>query len=129
MHIKPKDIRVTLPIVLTFDTADEIPAFAASVNTIIHGKVKMKCEELGALDSKHIGMFYLQRNGEYQALRDSWMNLIETEEMNAALNKTYPHPAPKTLEEFADNDLFRHLDVVAGEDPKEAGTYRLHNDD
>jgi len=129
MNIKPKDVRVTLPIVLTFESADEIPAFAATINTIIHGKVKVKCEELGALDSKRIGLFYLQRNGEYQALRDSWMHLIDAEEMNAALNAPYPHPEPKTLEEYEDNDLFRHLDIAAGEDPKDAGKQKLHYDD
>lgn len=129
MNIKPKDVRVTLPIVLTFEAADEIPAFAATVNTIIHGNVKVKCEELGKLDSKHIGLFYLQRNGESQTLRESWMNLIEAEEMNAALNASYPHSEPKTLEEFEDNDLFRHLDIAAGEDPKDAGKRKLHYDD
>ena len=129
MNIKPKDVRVNLPIVLTFETADEIPAFAATVNTIIHGKVRVKCEELGILDDKHIGLFYLQRNGESQDLRDSWMQLIEIEEMNAALNKPYPHSEPKTLEEYEDNDLFRHLDIAAGEDPQDAGKRKIHYND
>lgn len=111
MNIKPKEIAVNLPIVLTFDEHDKIFEFAANINTLIHGKVKVKCEHLGVLGAKQIGIFYLQRNGEYQSLRDSFVELIETEEMNTP--QPYPHKDPKTMEEWADNDLFRHLENAA----------------
>jgi hypothetical protein len=93
MNIKPKEIFVNLPIVLTFDDADGILAFVSNINTIVHGKVKVKCEDLGNLGGKHVGIFYLQRNGEYQDLRESFIELIENEEM-----------------EISSNDLFAHLE-------------------
>ncbi len=80
MRIKPKEILVNLPVVLTFQTSDEIVVFAANINSLIHGKVKVKCEELGTLGPNHMGLFYLQRNNEYHELREEFMNLIEQEE-------------------------------------------------
>ena len=79
MNIKPKDIRVNLPIVLGFDDPEEIPKFAATINTIIHGKVKIKCEELGVLGAQYMGLFYMQRNNEYQELRDEFIEMIDKE--------------------------------------------------
>ncbi len=81
MKIKPKEILVNLPIVLTFQTSEEILVFAANINSLIHGKVKVKCEELGMLGPNHMGLFYLQRNNEYQELREEFLNLIEQEKM------------------------------------------------
>lgn len=81
MRIKPKEILVNLPIALTFKDYHEIPAFAATINSIIHGKVKVKCEEVGNINEQYIGIFYLQRNGEYQELRNSFLELIENEEV------------------------------------------------
>lgn len=95
MKIKPKDIQVNLPIALTFKNADEIPAFASTINTIIHGKVRVKCDEVGFLDGQYIGIFYLQRNSEYQDLRESFVNLIEAEEVkNSELRHTDMFPYP-----------------------------------
>lgn len=82
MKIKPKEIFVNLPIVLT-DFADyhDIPAFASNINAIIHGKVKVKYEELGMLGPNYVAIFYLYRNGEYQELRKEFVDLINEEEM------------------------------------------------
>lgn len=110
MHVKPKEIFVNLPIALTFKDYHEIPAFAATINSIIHGKVKVKCEEVGIVGGQYIGIFYLQRNGEYQDLRNSFLELIEAEEVKS---QSHPHINPITLEEVADNDLFRHLEISA----------------
>jgi len=81
MKVKPKEILVNLPVVLMFDNPDKIPEFASNINTVIHGKVKVKYEELGMLGEQIAGLFYLQRNGEFQELRDSFMKLIEAEEL------------------------------------------------
>lgn len=81
MKIKPKEIFVNLPIVLTFDTSEEIAKFAQNINTIIYGKVRVKCEELGQLGPNYMGLFYLQRNNEYQELRNEFMLLIEQDEI------------------------------------------------
>ncbi|MFA6609077.1 MAG: hypothetical protein WCT07_04195 [Candidatus Paceibacterota bacterium] len=84
MHIKPKDLRVNLPIVLGFDPIenDNAELFAAHINTIIHGKVKLKYEYLGELCGKFMIIFYLQRNAEYQELRDEFMSMIDKEIMD-----------------------------------------------
>ena len=82
MKVKPKEIFVNLPIVLT-DFADyhEIPAFASNINTIIHGKVKVKYEELGILGSSYVAIFYLYRNDEYKELRKEFMKMINAQDM------------------------------------------------
>ena len=71
---------VNLPAVHLFSTEDEIPALAAAINTIIHGKVKIKCETVGLLGGQHVGLFYVQRNSESQELRDEFIRLINQEE-------------------------------------------------
>lgn len=81
MKVKPKDIKVNLPTVMMFRDYHEIPAFAVTINSIIHGKVKVKCEELGLLGGQYVGIFYLQRNNEYQGLREEFITAIEQEEL------------------------------------------------
>lgn len=81
MQPKPKEILVNLPVVLLFPDYHEIPLFASTVNQIIHGKVKVKYEELGQLGGQYVGLFYLQRNQESQEMRDEFMTAIESEEM------------------------------------------------
>lgn len=81
MKVKPKEILVNLPVVLLFRDYHEIPRFASDVNQIIHGKVKIKYEELGCLGGQYVGLFYLQRNQESQEMRDSFIKAIENEEV------------------------------------------------
>jgi len=88
MKVKPKEVFVNLPVVLMFDSANEIPLFAANINTILHGKVKLKYEELGLLGAQEVAIFYLQRNNEYSELRDQFRALIESQEL-AEYNKDY----------------------------------------
>lgn len=85
MKVKPKEILVNLPIALTFNEVDEIPQFAANINTIIHGKVKIKYEELGTLGGQQIGIFYINRNDEFTELRAEFKEMIEAEEMNETI--------------------------------------------
>lgn len=81
MKVKPKEAFLNLPIVLSFDDEDGSPAFASNINTILHGKIKVKYDSLGILGEKYMSIFYLQRNDEYHDLRDSFIQLIEREEM------------------------------------------------
>lgn len=76
MKIKPKEILVNLPVVLMFDSEDKIAEFASNINTIIHGKVKIKYEIVGLLNKQYVGLFYIQRNNESQALRDEFFSMI-----------------------------------------------------
>lgn len=80
MKVKPKQLIVNIPIVLGFASPDQIPEFASNINTIINGKVKVKCEDLGLLGDQYMGLFYLQRNNEYQDLRKEFIEMIEQEE-------------------------------------------------
>ncbi len=82
MKIKPKTLMVNLPIALTFDSWDEIPKFAATINSIVAGRSLLKCEKIGSVEGKHIGIFYLQRNDEFQNLRNSFLNLIDKIEVD-----------------------------------------------
>lgn len=79
MRVKPKEVLVNLPVALLFDQSSDIDSFAANVNSILHGKVKVKMEELGMLGGRHVGLFYLQRNDEYQEIRNEFVRLIEEE--------------------------------------------------
>ncbi len=81
MKVKPKEVLLNLPIVLMFEDYHEIPAFASVINQLIHGKVHVKCEELGLLGTQYVGLFYLQRNDEFDELRRSFKSLIEKEEL------------------------------------------------
>lgn len=82
MKAKPKEVLVNLPAVHLLSSEDEVSSLAAAVNTFIHGKVKIKCEVLGLLGGQTVGLFYLQRNGESQDMRDRFMEMINTEEMS-----------------------------------------------
>lgn len=90
MKIKPKELLVNLPVVLLFngeDSSDQAAQFASNVNTIIHGKVKMKVEGLGTLGGQLAVIFYLQRNNEFTELREQFMKMIEAEEMGQLIQE------------------------------------------
>jgi len=77
MKIKPKEVLINLPIALLFNSSEQISDFAANINTLLFGKVKM--EELGTLGHQYVGLFYLQRNVEYFYIRNEFIRLIENE--------------------------------------------------
>lgn len=81
MKVKPKEVLINVPIVLTFGDYHQIPKFAANINTLINGKVKIKYEELGCLGGQYIGLFYINRNDEFTELRKEFKDMIEAEEM------------------------------------------------
>ena len=89
MKVKPKEVLVNLPVALLFDEPWEIISFAANINTILHGKVKLKVEELGSLGGRHVGIFYLDRNAEYHEIRDEFVRLIEQEEITQHRDMSY----------------------------------------
>lgn len=81
MKIKPKDIQVNLPAAHLFSDETEMASFASAINTIIHGKVKVKYEDLGRLGDQSVGLFYLQRNKESQQIRDDFVRMIDQAEL------------------------------------------------
>ncbi len=81
-RIKPKEILINVPVVLLFDNSDQINYFAANINQLIHGKSKLKAEELGCLGGQYVGLFYLNRDSEFTELRQQFVQMIEDEEMN-----------------------------------------------
>ena len=82
MKIKPKEVLLNVPIALMFRDYHEIPSFAANINDIIHGKVKLKYEELGCLCGQYVGLFYFVRNDEFHELRKEFKTAIEKEEID-----------------------------------------------
>jgi hypothetical protein len=101
MKVKPKEIMVNLPIALTFATEDEVGMFAANINTLIHGKVRVKTDVVGTLGGQIVAIFYLQRNDEYSQIREEFCRLIENEEMNIG------SPAPITSSKTDDYDPWK----------------------
>jgi hypothetical protein len=81
MRVKPKEVLVNLPIVLLFDNEDNIPELASSFNTFLHGKSKLKYDQLGTLNGQFVGLFYLQRNDEFHQLREEFVNMIGQEQI------------------------------------------------
>lgn len=90
MKVKPKEVLLNLPVALLFDEPWEIASFAANINTILHGKVRLKAEELGVLGGRFVGLFYLQRNSESQQIHDEFVRLIEQEESSNHDNSFVP---------------------------------------
>lgn len=82
MKVKPKEVLLNLPTVIMFVDYHEIPNFASNINQILHGKVRVKYEELGVLGGQYVGLFYLQRNDEFTELRTSFVQMIEKEELS-----------------------------------------------
>jgi hypothetical protein len=87
MKIQPKEVLLNLPAALMFEDYHQIPSFAANINQILHGKVRVKYEELGCLGGQYVGLFYLQRNDEFTALREEFRTLIDEDELTRYNNK------------------------------------------
>lgn len=94
MKVKPKEVLLNLPTVLMFADYHEIPNFASNINQVLHGKVRVKYEELGVLGGQYVGIFYLQRNDEFDELRASFKQMIEQEEMNSPETFPYKRESP-----------------------------------
>lgn len=100
MKVKPKEVLLNLPVALLFDEPWEVANFAANINTILHGKVRLKAEELGTLGGRHVGLFYLQRNNESQQIHDEFIRLIEEEQAaEHGLPPLQEDPMPQLVQE------------------------------
>lgn len=116
MKTHPKEIMVNLPAVHLFDTEDDIPALAAAVNTIIHGKSKIKCEVLGNLNGQVAGLFYLQRDLDSQALREQFMEMIEREVLMTHNSPFRTHDYCMDCDTFALMHQKGHMHCICGDD-------------
>lgn len=121
MKVKPKEVMVNLPVALLFDEPWEIISFAANINTILHGKVKLKVDELGILGGRSVGIFYLDRNAEYHEIRDEFVRLIEQEEVVSHSSEPYV-PGDSLADQYDPNygdnneclcghEYYRHFDT------------------
>lgn len=111
MKVKPKEVLVNLPVAFLFDEPWEIASFAANINAILHGKVRLKAEDLGVLGGRYVGLFYLQRNGESQEIHDEFMRLIQEEEV--AEHAYVPGPESDPEDEWIDDAHPRDEDNYA----------------
>jgi hypothetical protein len=98
MKVKPKEVMVNLPAAHLFQSEDEMASFASAINTIIHGKVKIKYEVLGLLGGQYVGLFYVQRNNESQEIHDEFMRLIEQEEIQTVTDEDIISSDPLPLQ-------------------------------
>lgn len=114
MKVKPKEVLLNLPVALLFDEPSEVGAFAANVNAILHGKVRLKAEELGTLGGRYVGLFYLQRNLESQEIHDEFVRLIEQEEVEA--RGFVPEPEMKRDPHERQEDLYVHVPCTSCEE-------------
>lgn len=103
MKVKPKEIMVVLPAAHLFQSEEEMAQFASAINTIIHGKVKIKYEMLGQLGGQCVGLFYIQRNNESQLIHDEFRRLIEQEEMNEV--EVTEHEYEMGSEDFLEDEM------------------------
>lgn len=99
---------VNLPAVHLFASPEEIPELAAAINTIIHGKVKIKCEDLGILGGQHVGLFYIQRNMESQQLHDEFIQMINNEEEQELTARDIALEDPPYPEDEPNQDPWQH---------------------
>lgn len=81
-NIKPKEVLINIPIVLMFEDYHQISKFASNINQILHGKAKIKYEELGLLGGQYVGLFYFIRNNEFHEIRTKFKTAIEQEEID-----------------------------------------------
>lgn len=104
MKIKPKKVLIDLPIYLLFPSADELPQFAAHINAVLHGKVKLKYDELGSHAGQFIGLFYLERNNEYRDLREFVQCYVADGEEARMLRETFEEKTAEKRERQAEQD-------------------------
>lgn len=69
MKIKPKDVSVNLPCHFEFQDEEECAQMAANINSILHGRSRVKYDIMGTKGDMVVGLLYLERWGEYQEYR------------------------------------------------------------
>jgi len=70
MKIKPKEVMVNLPVYFSFSDSDKVAEFATNINSILHGKQRVKYDELGIHDEQIVAIFYLYRDKEFAELKE-----------------------------------------------------------
>ena len=125
MKVKPKEVLLDLPVALLFDEPWEIASFAANINTILHGKVRLKAEDLGTLGGRYVGLFYLQRNNEFQLIHDEFRRLIEEEEIAQHDRSFVPSSSIPALPQDEEGDNVGPGDEDCGE-PDYDGSAQMH---
>ncbi len=70
MKISPKEVMLNLPVYFSFSNSDKVAEFATNINSILHGKQRIKYDELGIHDGEIVAIFYLYRNDEFTELRE-----------------------------------------------------------
>ena len=74
MKVKPKELKVTVPVIMSFRDYHDIDYVLDYLNELFGGK--MKAEELGC-DGQYYGIFYLKKDQEYRTLVKEWKATYE----------------------------------------------------
>lgn len=69
MRIKPKQVKVTVPVIMEFKDYHDIDYVLDFFNELFGGK--MKAEELGCTGQYH-AVFFLKKDQEYRSLVKEW---------------------------------------------------------
>ena len=79
MKNKLKDIKVKLPIILSFRDYHEIDNVLYHINSLLRGKIK--ANELGCSGEyyEYYAIFYLKKDKEYYSLVKEWQSSYEEE--------------------------------------------------
>ena len=69
MKIKRKEVKVTIPVIMSFSDYHEIDYVLDHLNEIFGGK--MKAEELGCMGDNE-AIFFFKKDAEYRSLVKEW---------------------------------------------------------
>lgn len=83
MKIKSKKVLIDIPCFQLFDDYHEASIFAQAINEVLHGKEKVKYEEIGMMGSKYVVLFYFHHDKEFIEFRKYLReNVIDNDEKN-----------------------------------------------
>lgn len=68
MKVKPKQVLVNVPVILTFYDYHEIRHVEDYFNEVFSGKNKIKSEELQSCNEEYAAIFYFKKDKEYTQL-------------------------------------------------------------
>lgn len=96
MKIKPKDVQVNLPCHFEFKDEDECAQMAANINSVLHGRSRVKYDIMGTRGDMVVGLLYLERWGEYLEYREFLAEFV--------VDPPEAPPTPKLEEPEEEND-------------------------
>lgn len=76
MKVKSKEVLVNLPCHFEFYNEDECATMAANINSVLHGRQRVKYDIMGKRGDMVVGLLYLDRSKEYLDYRNFILKII-----------------------------------------------------